>query len=220
MAEACIRLGYSYLCITDHSQSAAYAGGLKPDKVRQQHAEIDQLNHELAPFRIFKGIESDILRDGSLDYSPDVLASFDFVIGSIHQHFQMSEAEATERLIRAIQNPYLTILGHPTGRLLLNRAGYPINHRRVIEAAAEYGASIELNCNPWRLDLDWSWLREATALGVPIAISPDAHSIPDLAYVDYGVRVGRKGWLTPSQTLNSRTANELESYFNASRSRA
>lgn len=220
MAEACIALGYNYLCITDHSQTAAYAGGLKPDRVREQHTEIDKLNRELTPFRIFKGIESDILRDGSLDYTPDVLASFDFVIGSIHQHFQMSEAEATERIVRALANPFLTILGHPTGRLLLNRAGYPINHQRVIEAAAEHGVCIELNCNPWRLDLDWTWIREATRRGVPIALSPDAHSIADISYMDYGIRVGRKGWLTASQTLNARPFREMEAYFAGRKERA
>ncbi|MFW5658745.1 MAG: PHP domain-containing protein [Bacteroidota bacterium] len=213
MAEACIERGYEYLGITDHSQSAFYADGLNSERVQEQWAEIDELNSEFDSFRIFKGIESDILTDGSLDYSDEILAGFDFIIGSIHSGFKMSEEQATQRLISAIKNPYLTILGHPTGRLLLNREGYSIDHQRIIDAAAEHGVVIELNSNPWRLDIDWTWLRYMDERGVKTAICPDAHSKVGIDDMRYGVMVGRKGFLTAEQTLNTLSTDELEDYF-------
>lgn len=213
MAQACIERGYHYLGITDHSQSAFYANGLKPERVLKQQKEIEKLNKKLAPFRIFSGIESDILPDGRLDYTDEVLASFDFVIASVHSGFQMDEAKATQRLVTAIENPFTTILGHPTGRLLLNREGYPINHRKVIDAAAANGVAIEVNANPWRLDLDWTWIPYALEKGVYLAICPDGHSTEGIDDVYYGTAVARKGRLTPSATLNTLSAQALEDYF-------
>jgi DNA polymerase (family 10) len=177
MATRCKELGYEYLGITDHSQSAFYANGLKPDRLIEQHKEIDELNKKLHPFKIFKGIESDILGDGSLDYEDKVLQSFDFIIASIHSNLKMTEEKATARLLAAIKNPYITILGHPTGRLILAREGYPIDHRAVIDACATHNVVIELNANPFRLDLDWRWIQYAKEQNVLISINPDAHSI-------------------------------------------
>jgi len=220
MAEAARERGYRYLLITDHSQSAVYADGLKPDKVRKQWAEIDALNSTWTDFRILKGIESDILRDGSLDYPDELLAGFDLIIASIHGQFNMTEAQATERLITAIQNPYTSMLGHPTGRLLLNRPGYPINHKAVIDAAAEAGVAIELNSNPARLDLDWAWIPYALERGVKLAICPDAHATHELDYASYGVRVGRKGRLRPEHVLNCLSAEALLAWAAQRRERA
>ncbi len=213
MALACRERGYHYLGITDHSQMAAYAGGLKPETVYKQHSEIDELNKELAPFRIFKGIESDILPDGNLDYTDEVLASFDFVIASIHSGLKMDEKTATERLIKAAMNPYTRIMGHLTGRLLIAREGYPVNHAALIEACAEYGVAIEVNASPYRLDLDWRWLRYATERGVRIAICPDSHSKLGIEDVQYGVRVARKGMLTAAQTLNVLSTDDIGRWF-------
>ncbi len=213
MAEHCKALGYEYLGISDHSRTASYAGGLEIEKVIKQHQEIDQLNQELAPFRIFKGIESDILGDGSLDYPTEVLASFDFIVSSVHSILNMDQKRATERLIRAISNPYTTILGHPTGRLLLRREGYPIDHRAVIDACAAHQVVIEINANPWRLDLDWRWVRYAMEKGVKLAINPDAHEMDGYADMKYGVLVGRKGGLTKEMTLNALNGEEIASYF-------
>ncbi len=215
MAEHCRALGYEYLGITDHSQTASYAGGLKEDRIRQQHEEIDRLNEELAPFRIFKGIESDILNDGRLDYPDAVLASFDFIVASIHGNLKMSEEKAMERLLRAIENPYTTILGHPTGRMLLKREGYPVAHEKLIEACAKHGVVIEINANPWRLDLDWRWVQPALAAGVRLSVNPDAHEKDGYAHTRYGVLVGRKGGLTAAQNLNSLSRDELATYFAA-----
>lgn len=219
MAEHCKALGYEYLGISDHSRTASYAGGLEIEKVIKQHQEIDQLNQELAPFRIFKGIESDILGDGSLDYPAEVLGSFDFIVSSVHSILNMDQKRATERLIRAISNPYTTILGHPTGRLLLRREGYPIDHRAVIDACAAHGVVIEINANPWRLDLDWRWVRYATEQGVKLAINPDAHEMDGYADMKYGVLVGRKGGLTKEMTLNALSGEEIASYFASRKSR-
>ena len=205
--------GYQYLGICDHSQAAHYANGLSPERVRQQQREIDQLNQELAPFRIFKGIESDILGDGTLDYDPDVLASFDFVVASVHSNLKMDEARATERLLRAIRNPYCTMLGHPTGRLLLRRQGYPIDYKAVIDACAEHQVIIEINANPWRLDLDWRWVRYALDKGVQLSINPDAHHTDGYADMRYGVLMGRKGLLTKDMTFNAKTVDEAAAYF-------
>ncbi len=206
MADYAFRLGYAYLGITDHSKTAVYAQGLPVERVHQQWREIDDLNHAYAQagkaFRIFKGIESDILADGSLDYEPDILAGFDFVIASVHSNLRMDEAKATQRLLKAIENPYTTILGHPTGRLLLSRPGYPIDHRAVIDACAANGVAIELNANPHRLDLDWSWIPYALEKGVLIAINPDAHSKEGIHHIRYGLVSARKGGLTAKGCLN------------------
>ncbi|MBA4302515.1 DNA polymerase (family 10) [Algoriphagus alkaliphilus] len=213
MAEYCKSLGFEYLGISDHSRTASYAGGLDIEKVIKQQAEIDELNKELAPFKIFKGIESDILGDGSLDYPVDVLASFDFVVASIHSILNMDVKRATERLLRAISNPYTTILGHPTGRLLLRREGYPIDHRAIIDACAAHQVVIEINANPWRLDLDWRWVRYAMDQGVKLAINPDAHEMDGYADMKYGVLIGRKGGLTKEMTLNALSGEEIATYF-------
>lgn len=222
MAEAARNMGYAYFGICDHSQSLTIANGLSPERVREQQAEIDVLNDEFAsddglPFRIFSGIESDILKDGSLDYTDEVLASFDFVVASVHSGFNMSTEEATERLIRAIRNPHTTILGHATGRLLLVREGYTIDHERVIEACAAHDVAIELNANPHRLDMDWRWIRSATEQGVLISINPDAHATDELRYVRWGVAVARKGWLTADQCLNAKPLDAFADWLDARR---
>ena len=196
-------LGYEYLAITDHSKSAFYANGLQPERLYQQWEEIDALNLELAPFRIFKGIESDILNDGTLDYDEDILKGFDLIIASIHSNLRMDEAKATQRLITAIENPYTRILGHPTGRLLLSRQGYPIDHKAVIDACAANGVAIELNANPYRLDLDWSWIPYALEKGVRISINPDAHSKEGIHDIRFGVMSARKGGLSAGNCLNA-----------------
>lgn len=213
MAEYCKSLGYEYLGISDHSRTASYAGGLEIEKVIKQQAEIDELNKELAPFRIFKGIESDILGDGSLDYPYEVLASFDFIVSSVHSILNMDIKRATERLLKAIANPYTTILGHPTGRLLLRREGYPIDHKVIIDACAAHNVVIEINANPWRLDLDWRWVRYAMDQGVKLSINPDAHEMEGYADMKFGVLVGRKGGLTKEMTLNAMSLTDIAAYF-------
>ena len=213
MAEACRDLGYEYLGISDHSKTAFYANGLEEPRVKQQHEEIDALNKELAPFRIFKGIESDILHDGALDYADDVLASFDFIVASVHSGLNMDQKKATERLITAIANPYTTMLGHPTGRLLLKREGYPIDHKAVIDACASQGVIIEINAHPWRLDLDWRWVHYALEQGVMISINPDAHEKDGYHDMRYGLLVGRKGGLTADMTFNAKSVDEVAEYF-------
>lgn len=213
MATYCQSLGYEYLGIADHSRSAFYAGGLDIEKVAEQQREIQRLNEELAPFKIFSGIESDILVDGSLDYPDDILAGFDFVVASIHSALSMTRQKATVRLIKAIENPFTTILGHPTGRLLLRRDGYPIDHKAVIDACAENEVVIEINANPWRLDLDWRWINYALEQGVRLSINPDAHEKEAYADMKYGVLAGRKGGLTREMTLNALSADALGIYF-------
>lgn len=213
MAEHCKNLGFEYLGISDHSRTAFYAGGLEIEKVLKQHAEIDELNLELAPFRIFKGIESDILPDGKLDYPDETLAKFDFIVSSIHSVLNMDIRKATLRLINAIENPYTTILGHPTGRLLLRRAGYPIDHKAIIDACAANNVVIEINANPWRLDLDWRWVAYAMQQGVKLSINPDAHEMDGYNDMKYGVLVGRKGGLTKEMTLNTLSEKEIAAYF-------
>ena len=218
MANYCKELGYEYLGITDHSKSAFYANGLDESRITQQHEEIDKLNEKLAPFKIFKGIESDILNDGKLDYADDVLASFDFIVASVHSNLKMTEEKATERLLTAIANPYTTMLGHPTGRLLLKREGYPIDHKAVIDACAEHNVIIEINANPWRLDLDWRWVRYALDKDVKISINPDAHEKDGYHDMRYGLLVGKKAGLTTEMTFNALSANEVEEYFNKRKS--
>ncbi len=213
MAEYCKELGYEYLGMCDHSQSAFYAEGLKPDRVLAQHAEIDALNEKLAPFKIFKGIESDILNDGSLDYTEDVLKSFDFIVASVHSNLKMTEEKATARLLKAIENPYTTILGHPTGRLLLSRPGYPIDHKKIIDACAANGVVIELNAHPYRLDIDWRWIPYCLEKGVKISINPDAHEKSGYHDMHYGISVARKGMLTKEMCFNALSLDEIETYF-------
>jgi len=206
-------LQLEYLGICDHSKSAFYANGLNEQRVYAQHQEIDALNAKLAPFKIFKGIESDILFDGSLDYSDDILKTFDFVVASVHSILRMDEEKATSRLIKAIENPYTTILGHPTGRLLLSRKGYPIDYAKVIDACAANNVVIEINANPLRLDLDWRWHRYALEKGVILSINPDAHRTEGFHDMKYGVLVGRKGGLEAKQCLNSYSVNEIADHF-------
>ncbi|MBV9688191.1 MAG: PHP domain-containing protein, partial [Ktedonobacteraceae bacterium] len=220
MAEACMARGYSYLGLTDHSKAAAYAGGLDEQRLRQQHQEIDRLNDEFAGrFRIFKGTECDILRDGTLDFPDDILASLDFVVASIHSHFNLSLAEQTQRMLRAIANPYVDIIAHPTGRLLLWRLGYAIDMEAVIEAAATHSVCIEINASPSRLDLDWRFVRHARDRGIKIPIDPDAHSREGLDDMRYGIGIGRKGWLRANDVLNTLETEALLHFFQTRRSK-
>jgi DNA polymerase (family 10) len=213
MAEACRDLGYEYLGISDHSRTASYAGGLEIEKVQKQWEEIDHLNKSLAPFKIFKGIESDILTDGNLDYPEEILSGFDFVVSSVHSSLGMDRKRATARLLKAIENPYTTILGHPTGRLLLRREGYALDHKAIIDACAEHQVIIEINANPWRLDLDWRWVNYAMEKGVMLSINPDAHEVDGYGDMKYGVIVGRKGGLTKEMTFNAKSREEVAAYF-------
>ncbi|RMG76580.1 MAG: PHP domain-containing protein, partial [Bacteroidetes bacterium] len=213
MAEYARDLGYQYLVMSDHSKSAFYANGLKEDRLRRQWDEIDALNRELAPFTIFKSIESDILSNGDLDYEPDILAQFDLVIASVHSNLRMDKEKATRRLLAAIENPHTTILGHPTGRLLLSREGYPIDHQLIIDACAEHGVAIELNANPYRLDLDWSWIPYAIEKGVLISINPDAHSTAGIHDIHFGVLSARKGGLSKAACLNAKDLDAFKLYL-------
>lgn len=209
MALFCIEQGWEYLAICDHSKTATYAGGLSVERVLKQKAEIDLLNIELAPFKIFHGIESDILADGSLDYEPDILAQFDLVVASVHSQLKMNQEKAMDRLRKAIENPYTTILGHPTGRLLLSREGYPIDTKEIIDACAENHVVIELNANPNRLDLDWRFLEYAQNKGVLISINPDAHRKESLLEMKYGVAVAQKASILKESVLNTKNVKEL-----------
>ncbi len=209
MATAAKDQGYEYLIISDHSKSAFYANGLQIDRIRAQHKEIDALNKKLAPFVIFKSIESDILNDGSLDYPEDVLASFDIVIASIHSNLKMSEEKAMMRIIGAITNPYTSILGHPTGRLLLSRKGYPLDFDLVLEACAEHNVAIELNAHPRRLDIDWRYIQKAIDQEVLVSINPDAHAIEGFEDCKYGVLIAQKAGLTAAQNLSSFSLAEM-----------
>lgn len=206
-------LNLQYLGLCDHSKSAFYAKGLSIERVLQQHEEIDHLNKEMDGFHVFKGIESDILNDGSLDYPEEILKRFDFIVASIHSNLKMSEEKATERLIKAIENPYTTILGHPTGRLLLSRNGYSIDYKRVIDACAANNVVIEINANPLRLDLDWRWHQYALDKGVWLSINPDAHRNEGFLDMHYGVIVGRKGGLYKERCLNALSLSEITQFF-------
>jgi DNA polymerase (family 10) len=212
MAKAAINQGFEYLVISDHSQTAFYAGGLKPEQIAAQHQEIDVLNAKLAPFKIFKSIESDILGDGSLDYSPQVLATFDLVIASVHSNLKMSLEKAMDRVLTAIRNPYTRILGHPTGRLLLSRKGYPLDHEKLIDTCAEHNVVIEINAHPRRLDIDWRWVEYAMERGVLLSIDPDAHSTEGFKDTYYGVMVAQKGGLTAKNNLSSFSLPEFEGF--------
>lgn len=206
-------LELEYLGVSDHSKTAVYANGLSIEKVLNQQEEIDHLNNKLAPFKIFKGIESDILSDGSLDYPEEILKRFDFVVASIHSNLKMDEEKATNRLLKAIENPYTTILGHPTGRLLLSRSGYPIDYKKIIDACASNNVVIEINSNPLRLDLDWRWQQYALEKGVVLAINPDAHRNEGFNDMHYGINVARKGGLNKEKCLNSFNLAEISNYF-------
>jgi DNA polymerase (family 10) len=203
LAKAAMAKGMEYLVISDHSKSAFYAQGLSVERIRAQHQQIDALNAQLAPFRIFKSIEADILNDGSLDYPDDVLAEFDLVIASVHSNLKMTEEKAMMRLMKAIENPYTTILGHPTGRLLLSRPGYPVNHKTLIDACAQHQVVMELNANPNRLDMDWRHIEYALQQNVLISINPDAHSIEGMDDIQYGIKVAQKAGVTKNQNLSS-----------------
>jgi DNA polymerase (family 10) len=212
LALACQAAGYTYLGVTDHSQAAAYAGGLRPDDLARQADEIDEVNSRLQGFKVLKGIEADILQDGRVDYDENVLARLDFVIASVHSRFNMGEREMTARMLAAMDNPHLTIIGHPTGRLLLSRDPYPIDLDAVIEKAAATGVALEINADPHRLDLDWRVLRQARDQGVAISIGADAHSVAGIGNVEYGVAMARKGWLGPADVLNARSADDFVAY--------
>jgi DNA polymerase (family 10) len=212
LAMACKAAGYDYLGVTDHSQAAAYAGGLQPDDLARQADEIDAVNGRLEGFRVLKGVEADILQDGRIDYEDRVLERLDFVIASVHSRFNMGEKEMTARMLAAMDNPYLTIIGHPTGRLLLSRDPYPIDLDAVIDKASATGVALEINADPHRLDLDWRVLRQARDRGVAISIGADAHSVAGLGYVEYGIGMARKGWLGPNDILNARPVGEFVAY--------
>jgi len=213
MANYCKELGYEYLGISDHSQYAVYAKGLKPEQIIEQHKEIDEVNEKLKPFRIFKSIEADILPDGSLDYNDEILSSFDFVVASIHSAMKMNEEKATARLLKAIENPHTTILGHPTGRLLLSRPGYPIDHKKIIDACAANKVVIELNANPHRLDIDWTWIPYCMEKGVMVSINPDAHKMEGYHDMHFGTLAARKGSLTKEMTFNALSLTEIEKWL-------
>ena len=209
----------SYLGICDHSKSAVYAKGLSIERVLQQHEEIDHLNKKLDGFHIFKGIESDILGDGSLDYPDEILERFDFVVASVHSNLKMDKEKATTRIIKAIENPYTTILGHPTGRLLLSRKGYEIDYEKVIDACAANHVVIEINANPFRLDLDWRWCQYAIAKGVKLSINPDAHRVEGLKDMTYGILSARKGGVTKENCLNALDLQQVLEIFTAKKAK-
>jgi len=219
MADAAAERGWSYIGITDHSQSAFYANGLSRDRVLAQHEEIDALNATRTDVRILKAVECDILADGTLDYDDALLDRFDYVIGSVHSRFSMDRTAMTTRVLRALDDPRLTILGHPTGRLLLSRDAYPIDIDTVIDKAGEVGVAIELNADPHRLDLDWRHIPHARERGVPIEIGPDAHSPRGLDHVTTGVGIARKGGLTAGDVLNTRSADDVLAFARARRAR-
>jgi DNA polymerase (family 10) len=210
MANATRKRGFQYFGVADHSQSAHYAGGLSPEEIDAQHREANRLNKSFGKeFRILKGIESDILADGSLDYPDEILSRFDFVVASIHGRFKLDEKEQTTRVLRAISNPCTTILGHMTGRQLMRRPGYDIDIEKVLRACATYGVAIEINAHPWRLDLDWRWHQAALDFGCMLSINPDAHSIGELDHMHWGVEIARKGGVPADRVLNAMSLPQL-----------
>lgn len=215
MAAAAAERGLAYFGVCDHSKSAFYAGGLKFDKVREQHALADELNAKRSKdlAYVFKGIESDILKDGSLDYSADELATFDFVVASVHGRFALSHDEQTARILQAVRNPYTTILGHPTGRLLLSRKGYDVDLEEILKTCAEHGVAVEINGDPHRMDLDWRWHRRALELGCMLSINPDAHDTLALSYLKWGTLMARKGGVPASRVLNCMGLEEIRAHF-------
>ncbi len=212
MAQHAQGLGYSYLVMTDHSKAAFYADGLKEEEVYAQMEEIDELNKGNTDFRIYKGIEADILSDGSMDYGDDFLQNFEVVIASVHSGLKMDEKKATDRIIRAIENPYTHILGHPTGRLLLSREGYPLDYEKILDACAAHNMVVELNANPLRLDLDWTWIPYALEKGIMISINPDSHSREQMKYIKYGVDAAHKAGLSKEECLNCKSGLEFEKW--------
>jgi DNA polymerase (family 10) len=219
MAKSAHEQGFEYLVISDHSKTAAYAQGLSEEQITRQHKEIDELNKALAPVKIFKSIESDILGDGSLDYTDDILATFDLVIASVHANLYMTEEKAMMRLLKAIEHPYTSILGHMTGRLLLSRNGYPVNHKKIIDACAENNVVIELNANPRRLDMDWRHIDYAMEKGVLISIDPDAHSIHGFDDIRYGVLAAQKAGLSKERNLSSFSLSQFEAWLQKQRAK-
>jgi DNA polymerase (family 10) len=217
-AAACRAAGYTYMGVTDHSQAAAYAGGLATEEIADQHAEIDAANSAHADFRVLKGVEADILGDGTLDYTTAVRATFDFIIASVHTRYGMNEGEMTDRILSAMDDPSMAILGHPTGRLLLSRDPYPIDLDAVFEKAASCGIALEINADPQRLDLDWRTVRRATDKGVTISIGADAHSIAGMENMDMGIGIARKGWLTRERVLNAWPLEDFLDYVDRRRS--
>lgn len=218
MAKAVLKRGFEYFGVADHSKSAHYAGGLSPEEIKEQHREADLLNRKFGrDFRILKGIESDILVDGSLDYPDDVLESFDFVVASIHGRFKLDRKAQTERLLRAIANPYSTILGHMTGRQLQRRPGYEVDVETVLRACAKHDVAVEINAHPWRLDLDWRWHQAALEFGCMMSINPDAHSIPELDHMHWGVETARKGGVPANRVLNAKTLDEIARHLKRKR---
>ncbi len=219
MAQATQTLGLEYFGVCDHSKTAAYAGGLSVERLRAQGAEVDRWNAQPGHVRIFKGIESDILLDGQLDYEDEILAELDFVVASIHAVLKMDLDRAMQRLIRAIENPYTTILGHMTGRLLLMRSGYPVDHHKIIDACAHNGVAIEINAHPYRLDMDWRYIDYAQKKGVYLSINPDAHEQSGLKDMHWGVLSAAKGGLVKEFTLNALSLNEFSAYLEAQKSK-
>jgi len=220
MAEATRKRGYSYFGVADHSKSAHYAGGLSVEEITIQHKLINELNAQYGEeFQIFKGIESDILPDGSLDYPDDVLARFDFVVASVHGQFRKDRAAQTERILRAVANPYTTILGHMTGRQLLRRPGYDVDIDAILTACAKHGVAVEINANPWRLDLDWRWHQRGLELGCIFSINPDAHSISEIELTRWGVSMARKGGVTPDRVLNALELSPFREHLHARKAR-
>lgn len=213
MANELIKLGFEYLVISDHSKAAYYANGLTEGRIREQHKYVDELNKKLAPFKIFKSIECDILTDGSLDYENKILSTFDLVITSIHSNLDMDEEKAMKRLLGAITNPYTTILGHMTGRLLLKRKGYPVDYKTIIDACADNNVVIEINASSKRLDMDWRWIDYAMEKGVMLSINPDAHTTDEFHNIKYGVLVAQKGGLPTKKNLSSFSLTEFEDFL-------
>jgi DNA polymerase (family X) len=213
MANELINLGFEYLVISDHSKSAGYANGLTEQRIREQHRYIDELNNKLSPFKIFKSIECDILGDGALDYENKILSIFDLIITSVHSNLDMDEEKAMKRLIGAITNPYTTILGHMTGRLLLKRRGYPVDHKTIIDACADHHVVIEINASPSRLDMDWRWIDYAIEKGLMLSINPDAHTTQEFHNIKYGVLAAQKGALPKNRNLSSYSLKEFEEFL-------
>lgn len=213
MAEGAKKLGWEYLGIADHSKVAAYANGLTEDRIKKQHKEIDAINSKFKDFTLFKGSEVDILTNGDLDFSDKVLSLFDYVVISVHSNFKLSEADMTKRITKALKNKYVTMLGHMTGRLLLERDAYPLNQREIIDVAADYGKIIEINAHPMRLDLDWRLVKYAISKGILISINPDAHVVTGLNDVRYGVGIARKGWCEKKNIFNTKNVKQIREYF-------